>query len=92
MHSNESINIKPLFDNAKQLALGWNSDNVLNGGLYFLGSPLHVAVALVAVLKLDAELADAGFWQDVGNPLDAERCGLLLVSCCVACSNREGCK
>lgn len=37
------------------------------------------AVPVVAVLKLDPQFADFGLGQDLRDPLDDERCGLLLV-------------
>lgn len=43
-----------------------------------------VPVAVVAVLKLDPQLADLGLGEDVRDPLDDERRGLLLVRGSVA--------
>lgn len=51
---------------------------LVQGGPLFLVL-CHMPIAVVTILKLDPQLANLGLGKNIWNPLNDERCWLLLI-------------
>lgn len=54
-------------------------------------SVFYMSISLVPILKLYPQFSNPWLWQNVWNPFNNERCGLLLV-CCSVSWKRNTCK
>lgn len=74
------------FSSKRLLFCSWESNGGQRGQLQGLleGGPrvlvlCHMPIPVVTVLKLDPQLTNLGLGEDIWDPLDDERCWLLLI-------------